>query len=297
MLIETALPAVAIALVELVSPTCVDLMLAKFGRGHEELLGSKSLMNELKRRPRGGGAGGHHKGIRGGTGGLAGFLQGQAKGGRMMTPLGTVGAIADVAIDVPRGLLFYPWIIGVGTSFIANWASLLYEAQKCAEPGAGYVNSPAACNLTLPGNEAAVYTPASIARPCFQTSPTGIVVHRGCYVTMSCTGHFTKAIGGGPATASLFLRDLVTGQQVGMASAEGGPVGSATGAAHATAEKVYDNGGAYQFRYIASQDVVSFTGTISVSGYGRKVSFPAFSCVDTGQSANQEIWKYINPFS
>lgn len=298
MLIETALPAAAIAILDLVTANCIDLLLAPLGRGHEELLATKRLLGALRRQPRGG-RGGHHRGIAGATKGLSNLLTGGAPGGRLANTLNGVAHAGLLGASVARGALFYPWIIGVGTSFVANWASLVYAAQKCELPGAGYKSGPCGNLVGSHPHEAQLLLPR-LELPCVASAGLGITVAPGCYATISVVGNWENVvIPGGPVSVECWIEEIHTGERSSVSSTDdSNPQWTGTGAGFRTRASQYMAGSAYTVKYKDNIGGAQIKGGIlELSAYGRPVQFHPTGCIKPIFPQGGDFWNNVNPFS
>lgn len=264
-MIITALPAAAIAVGELISLGCVDIMAAKSGKTWF-----------------------HHKG-------LAGLLAGERKA----VPKNGFVSIATFATGLLRGSLYYPWIIGVGTSFVANWATLIYQEQKCTLPGNGHLSFGLQSIFLGAGNTGTVQINGIGGKQCCSIGGNKVAIPMGCHgdITYSCDWRPFNNLPTNQGVVRTWIQDD-TGKRFSE-STTGPP---AAGLSESTAgglsftPGLLDVGHEYQIMFEVQSGLMGcVAGTVSVSAYGRKMSLIPAGCVPKPAHYPWEPEPYVPP--
>lgn len=241
-LVKTAFPAAIVALVELTSPGPIDVVATKLGKPFF-----------------------HHKG-----------LNALLKGAAPMVKLNPLTYVANMATGLVRGALYYPWIIGVGTSFVRNWVSMVYVASRCDLPGAGYLGAGLSSLFAFGGGGGTVLIGANQSVGCAHLGGNTVTVQPGCYVTISyeCTW---EPFQGNPANQGAVQTWIEDGQG-NILSRDDTGTPDKDGKTHTGGGQLHAPGGGvlaaafYQIKFSVAQGLMGCTeGFIRVSAYGSPV--------------------------
>lgn len=156
LLIQTGLAAGTIAALELVTAGCLDILKMKLGKPHI-----------------------HHRSFKA-------LLKGQVTVKRY-TPW-MQGVILGTA--PLEAALNYIWLIGVGTSFVKNWMSMIYQQSNCDQPGAGHFTCPISTTFGGPGGPLNFLLNGLSTGICASVGSNKVVIASGCQATISFTARF-----------------------------------------------------------------------------------------------------------
>lgn len=247
-MIETAIPAAAVALLEVFTFGCSDILKMRAGKSPWH---SRSL-NGL---------------IKGATGGLK-------MGPRLF------GFYAPFAA-VQAGLQ-YMLFADAASGFVANWMSLMYQQQGCTLPGAGYFRAGLSSTFQDAGGPYGILINALENRQCAAVGGNVITIPAGCEATISWTTHF-EPFQGNPAnegSVTTWLQD-VNGDAYSVQPAWKNPNGKGWDAGGGAKLRSPFPGIARQYRlsWTSSGGLMGCTsGHLSVSAYGRKMALLPTGC-------------------
>jgi len=249
LMIETGLAAGAIAALELVSMGCLDILKLKAGKPAFHHYGFKAL------------------------------LKGAAKVSKV-TPRHHTILIPTAPIEAA---LNYLWLIGVGTSFVKNWMSMVYQQSNCDQPGAGYFACPISTTFGGPGGPFNFLLNCLSTGVCASVGSNKIVIAAGCQATISFTARF-RPFQDDPANqgaVTTWLEDGA-GQQFSLTEAHLNPKTGETWSAGGLSNF---HGGILASRevklmYEVGSGIMGCSeGTLHISGYGRPIHIIPRGCV------------------
>jgi hypothetical protein len=249
MLIETGLAAAVIAALELVTMGCLDIVKAKLGKPHF-----------------------HHRGFKG-------LLRGQAS----VKKYGPRHQGIILSTAPLEAALNYIWLIGVGTSFVRNWTSMVYVQAGCQLPGAGYFSLGISTVFTGPNVPLNFFINGLTSRPCARVGGNEVIIANGCQATITYTAKFIPFQGDpaneGPVTTWLETDD---GRKFNVGEAwkdpKTGEILAAGGMSNFHAGILGERTVKVMFQ-VASGIMGCSDGTIHVSAYGKPIHLIPRGCV------------------
>lgn len=247
-LVQTGLAAGTIAVVELFTAGCLDILKLKAGKPFF-----------------------HHKGLKG----LLSKQLTPAAKGQFFT-----------AFDIPFGAieagLNYFWLLGVGTGFVANWQSMIYTAQRCQLPGKGYFTCPISTIYLGAEGEGTILLNGISESECFRVGSNKIIIPAGCSATISYEAPWLP-FANNPANAGHVESWLETKEgvptNVVLSTASGSPAVEYTagGLSNVTGTLFGDAEITLKFR-VKSGLMGCSAGTLRISGYGRPIHLVPTGC-------------------
>jgi hypothetical protein len=199
-----------------------------------------------------------------------------------MTKLSPTFFGAEVLIPVIRAPLYYLWVFGLGTSFVKNWTSMVYQLSGCDLPGAGYKS----CDLSSPylfaGQTSHVNINCADSGGCAALGGNVITVPNGCYAEISyqCTFEPFLNLPANRGSVTTWLQDLSGPKYTEDTSVIPGPDGKA-GTAGIRSRRAGGGvvGAQYQIMFRVNDGLMGCTGGIvRISAYGSPVPLIPAGC-------------------
>jgi hypothetical protein len=247
-LIETAIPAASVAILSVVLFGCDDIMKMRLGRAPWHTRSMKGLINA--------------KGL-GVRLGLNHHL--------MLDPFTPIFAALQ-------------WMLyaDAATGFVANWMSLIYQAQDCRLPGNGYLRFGLTSLMLDPGGPYPLLIDGAGTRPCVLIGGNEIQIPPGCEATITWNAEF-KPFRDDPAnlgTATTWLEDdtgLHHSESDGWAAPEFG--GRRNGGGTRIKAPAAGFGRNVRLKWRLNKGLMGCRGgNVSVSAYGRPMKMLPAGC-------------------
>lgn len=247
-LVETAFPAAAVALLEVFMFGCRDL--AKMRRGRTPWH-SRGLSMLLRKKTLG-------------------------------VKVGPRTWVVEAYSLPVEAALNYFFFADVATGFIANWMSLVYQMSNCTLPGSGFVRCGVQSTAIFPNFEYTLQILCTETRPCVLVGGDRIRVPPGCSATITWHLEFSEFHPEvyGRGTVRAWLEESETGQRYSDSEAQPQP-GGTQAAGGGVSVRTPAPGLAKEYRLKAISDGgVHFCnpGHVSVSAYGRKMEIIPTGC-------------------
>lgn len=247
-LIETAFPAAAVALLEVFTFGCSDILKMRAGKSPWHSRGLNALL----------------KG---------------AQGGLKMGPR-LFGFYAPFAA-IQAGLQ-YMLFADAASGFVANWMTLIYQEQGCTLPGAGYARCGLSSTFQDAGGPYGILINCLENKQCCAIGGNVITIPAGCEATISWSTHFEPFQGDprndGPVET--WLQDLTGGEisvQPGYKSPNG--KGYDVGGGYKSKPGFPGLAKSYRLSWRSGGGLMGCTsGHLSVSAYGRKMPLIPSGC-------------------
>lgn len=247
-LIETAFPAAAVALMDVFTFGCRDIQKMRAGRTPWH---SRSFSTMLKSA-----------------------TKGQQLGPRMW---GFAIAFAPV-----EAALQYWLFADVATGFIANWMSLIYQVSNCTLPGSGHITCGVQSLAMSAGTDYTLQLLASETRPCAIVGGDRVLIPAGCSATISWQLHYEPFLmsPSNYGTVTAWLEEADTGKRYSETEAFPQPGGIAVGGGGATVRAPFPGLDVeYRLKARTSGGIMFVNqSTLSVSAYGRPMKILPTGC-------------------
>lgn len=269
-IVQTGFAAGRVALMELLSLGCIDIMASRAGISPYAKDHFGQLINPLKpskTAPQGP----HHRG-----------LKGVAAPPKLMTKMGTGYSLGDLTIKSLRAPLYYPWLIGVGINFFANWASLIYQMAECSQPGAGYFSFPAGTIFSDCCADHSISINGIGTKPCIGIAANNIHFPLGCVGIISYSLPFVPFLGNplNQGNVETWIEDH-DGNRFAKASTRppDDPTSDTAGAAFRTRPTLNPNGVTYSIKFKVLSGIMGCPiGVVNVSAYGKHIPLVPAGC-------------------
>lgn len=247
-LIQTAFPAAAVALLEVFQFGCRDIQKMRAGKTPWHSKGLTALLKNLNP-------------------------------GVQLGPKMWGFAIAFAPVEAA---LQYWLFVDVATGFIANWMSMVYQVSNCTLPSAGYIGCGVQTGLIPNDHVIDMNILCTETRPCVLVGGTSITIPAGCSATISWQLHFEPFLMDPQynGTVTTWLEEEGTGTQYSRFDSfkqsgvdQGGGGGAQLSAPFPGAARVF------KLKAIASGGIMFCNHShVSVSSYGRPMKVLPTGC-------------------
>lgn len=247
-LIETAFPAAAMALMEVFMFGCRDIQKMRAGRSPWHSRGLNAL---LKKK---------NLGVK-------------------------VGPVLWVftAYTIPVEAALQYWLFAdVATGFIANWMSMIYQVSNCTLPSAGYLSCGVQSQALFEGQNTILQILCTETRPCVLVGGDRIRVEPGCSATISWVTKY-QAFLNDPAyygSVTTWLQDRDTGEQYSVSEAHKSHADTSDGGGGVSVRAPFPGLAREFVLWARNSHGIMFcnNSTVHISAYGRKMEILPTGC-------------------
>lgn len=207
---------------------------------------------------------------------LKGFLQGaaapQAAGPRRW--------LFSMPYNAIEAALWYWLVAEASTGFVADWMSLMYQEQRCNQPGAGYLTAGLSSLYLGPGTNYQMLINGIGGKQCCAIGGNKITVPSGCVATISYNAKWQPFLNN-PAnqgSVTTWLHEEGGNKSYSL-SPGNGQSDQTTGGGYQTPAGKVGVDRSYIIRFSIDRGIMGCSfGSLSVSGYGRKIPLIPAAC-------------------
>lgn len=176
--------------------------------------------------------------------------------------------------------LWYWLVAEAGTSFAADWMSLMYQEQDCKQPGAGYLTAGLSSLYLGPGTGYQMLINGIGVKQCCIIGGNKITIPGGCSATISYRAEWTPFLGKQEnlGTVTTWLQDVNSGKGYSLSPGNGN-ANQTTGGGFQTQRGIVGVDRQYIIQFSIDRGLMGCShGELSVSGYGRKIPLIPAGC-------------------